>query len=118
MKQKFPGGRFFWIGAAALLALLCALGLSARTGGGTMTGEERRIAEILSAITGAGKVEVALYAVPSSEGLGNAAKYTGAVVVSEGADRMEVRLDLIRAVRTLLGLPESAVDVFLMEAGR
>ena len=40
---------------------------------------------------------------------------TGAVVVAEGADDLSVRLSLIRAVRTLLGLPESAVDVFVME---
>ena len=40
---------------------------------------------------------------------------TGALVVAEGADDMQVRLNLIRAVRTLLGLPETAVDVFVME---
>ena len=39
----------------------------------------------------------------------------GAVVVAEGADDLWVRLSLIRAMRTLLGLPESAVDVFVME---
>jgi hypothetical protein len=35
-------------------------------------------------------------------------------VVAQGADDLAVRLELIRAVRTLLGLPEAAVDVFAM----
>ena len=42
----------------------------------------------------------------------------GAVVVAQGAGNMEVKLNLIRAVRTLLTLEESAVDVFVMEDGR
>ena len=85
--------------------------------GGSGTGEEKRIAQVLSAISGAGKVEVAVY-YSGAEGLAASGAPVGAVVVAEGADSMEVRLNLIRAVRTLLGLPEAAVDVFSMEAGR
>jgi hypothetical protein len=36
------------------------------------------------------------------------------VVVAQGADALSVRLELIRAARTLLSLPEEAVDVFVM----
>ena len=89
-----------WLAAALLVAVLLLMG-----GGGDKgmaSQEEQRIAEVLGALGGAGKVEVVLGP-------------TGAVVVAEGADDLSVRLSLIRAVRTLLGLPESAVDVFVME---
>ena len=39
----------------------------------------------------------------------------GAVIVSEGAGNITVRLSLVRAVRTLLGLSEDAVEVFIMD---
>ena len=68
---------------------------------------------------GAGKVEVALFYAQEAGAFGASASVpTGAVVVAEGAEDMAVRLKLIRAVRTLLSLPESAVDVFVMEEGR
>lgn len=105
--------------ALGILAVLMALG-----GGETADAQsrsEKRIAEVLSAISGAGKVEVALfYAQESRDALGAAqtsAAPTGAVVVAQGAADVAVRLQLIRAVRTLLGLPENAVDVFVMEEG-
>ena len=98
-----------WMAAAlaALLALLLAGGGGEGTAGSQ---EERRIAEVLGAIAGAGKVEVALFYGGETDGP------TGAVVVAQGADDLTVRLSLARAARTLLGLPESAVDVFVMEA--
>ena len=97
-----------WMAAAlaALLALLLAGGGGEGTAGSQ---EERRIAEVLGAIAGAGKVEVALFYGGETDGP------TGAVVVAQGADDLTVRLSLARAARTLLGLPESAVDVFVME---
>ncbi len=107
-----------WLAAAlGVLGLLMALG----TGGtqGTATQEERRIAEVLGAIYGAGRVEVALFGRQEETGMrSGASNPTGAVIVAEGADDMQVRLQLIRAARTLLGLPENAVDVFVMEDGR
>ena len=102
----------FWLAAAfAVMALLLALG-----SGGTQTAsqEEKRIAEVLSAMEGAGRVEVALFY--NKSGLtGESSAPTGAVVVAEGAQDLRVRLNLIRAMRTLLGLTENAVDVFAME---
>ena len=103
--------------------LLCALVLMAVAlfgAGGTDKGastQEKRIAEVLSAIEGAGKVEVALFYAQNDSGFGASASAapTGAVVVAQGAQDMTVRLQLIRAVRTLLGLSENAVDVFVME---
>lgn len=101
----------FWLaGIFALMALMLVLG-SGNTH--TASQEERRIAEVLSAISGAGKVEVVLFY--SQPDPGESAVPTGAVVVAEGASDLSVRLNLIRAMRTLLGLSENAVDVFAME---
>lgn len=99
--------------AAVLLAFALQNGQSS-----SATQQERRIAQVLSAIAGAGKVEVALYYAEQANSAFSAQMAevpTGALVVAEGADDMSVRLELIRAMRTLLGLPENAVDVFVME---
>lgn len=104
-----------WL-AAALAALLALAVAGGGSEGGTATSEERRIAEVLSAMEGAGKVEVALFYATAQDGLGaRGGAPTGAVVVAQGAGDLSVRLRLTRAVRTLLGLPETAVDVFVME---
>jgi len=101
-----------WLAAALALAAVCLLFSSGESQ--TASQEERRIAEVLSTIAGAGKVEVVLHRSQGST-LGNESSPTGAVIVAQGADDVGVRLQLIRAVRTLLSLPESAVDVFAME---
>lgn len=119
MKSLLEGKTLVWV-AVGLLALAGALAMvQPGKDGGTGTAEERRVADILGAIAGAGRVEVALFYAPSSDGLtgGKNEQLTGAVVVADGARDMEVRLNLIRAVRTLLSLPETAVDVFIMEDG-
>lgn len=95
----------------ALAALLMLLALGSGTTN-TATREEKRMAQVLSLIDGAGRVEVALFYAPSAGGA--AGSPTGAVVVAQGAEELAVRLELIRAVRTLLSLPEEAVDVFAM----
>jgi hypothetical protein len=68
--------------------------------------EEARISAILCAIDGAGETRIAVYYENDTP--------IGAVVVSEGANDIGVRLNLIRAVRTLLGLNQEAVEVFSM----
>ena len=115
--KRLKENRWFLLAAVLLCCLLCFLLLSGRSAGGSGTSEEKRIAQVLSAISGAGKVEVAVYYSGGTDSLSSSPP-VGAVVVAEGADNLEVRLSLIRAVRTLLGLPEAAVDVFSMEAGR
>jgi len=113
-------------GKKGLIWLLVAVGiivLIIMNGGkssGGMTEEEQRIARVLSAMDGAGQVKVALfYAKEAGSFAGDGAgQPTGAVVVAQGAGSMEVRLNLVRAVRTLLNLEEDAVDVFLMEDKR
>jgi len=105
-----------WLAAA--LAAACMLALSAGSQKETVSTEERRIAEVLSAIAGAGRVEVAIFYSQTQESrFGSEMSVpTGAVVVAEGAGNLGVRLQMIRAIRTLLGLSENAVDVFVMEA--
>ncbi len=112
------GKRLWWV-LAGLLVIVCAFAAfqgpgTTATGGST---EEKRIAQVLSAIAGAGQVEVALFyeTEVAAFGGGGKARPIGAVVVAQGAEDMGVRLSLIRAMRTLLGLPETAVDVFVME---
>ncbi|MBR6570125.1 MAG: hypothetical protein IKK75_06685 [Clostridia bacterium] len=106
-----------WI-ILACAAVLLALMTAQQGDTDASSTQERRIAEVLSTIQGAGKVEVALYFATADTGAFSQAKQsapTGAVVVAEGAGNLEVRLNLIRAMRTLLSLPENAVDVFVME---
>lgn len=102
-----------WLAAALLVAVLLLMGGGDK---GMASQEEQRIAEVLGAMAGAGKVEVALFYGGETDALG---ARTTALRARWWwpKERMtwSVRLSLIRAVRTLLGLPESAVDVFVME---
>ncbi len=109
-KQWLNNRTLLWvmIALAAVLVLLLP-----GEQGSTGSREEKRIAQVLGQIAGAGKVEVALFY--GTEEAGSPERPTGAVVVAQGADQLSVRLELIRAVRTLLSLPEAAVDVFAME---
>lgn len=111
VKQWVNNRSLLWCMAA--LAALLALLLLGGGGEANYAGrEEKRMAQVLSLIEGAGEVEVALFYAPDESG--KASLPTGAVVVAQGADQLPVRLELIRAVRTLLNLPEAAVDVFAM----
>ncbi len=97
-----------WILAALLfcVALCLMLGLQ----GETDSTEESRISRVLSAISGAGKVDVAVYydeTLPCS-----------AVIVAEGAGDVAVQLRLLSAVTTLLGIPQERVAIYEREGSR
>lgn len=112
VKRWLSNRSLLWavVAMAAVLALLVFGGEGASS---VESRAEKRMAEVLGAISGAGRVEVALfYATADGKETGSP---TGALVVAQGADDLAVRLELIRAARTLLGLPEAAVDVFAME---
>ena len=118
VKKLFEGKSLIWI-ALGLMLIVGWMAANQNASGAAMTSEEKRVAQVLSAIAGAGKVEVALFYTQPQDGYGAASSVpSGAVVVAQGAEDMAVRLSLIRAVRTLLSLPETAVDVFVMEDGR
>lgn len=110
-KQWLTNRSLLWC-LTAVAALLALLVLGGGETAGYASREEKRMAQVLSLIDGAGHVEVALFYAPNENG--KTALPTGAVVVAQGADHLSVRLELIRAVRTLLSLPEAAVDVFAM----
>ena len=94
-----------WILAALILCAGLCLVLGAQ-GEGTST-EEGRISRVLSAIEGAGAVEVAVHyedSLPCS-----------AVVVAQGAGDVAVQLRLMSAVTTLLGIDQNRVAIYERE---
>lgn len=97
-----------WLLAALALVVVLCLALGAADGGAAArTEEEARLSRVLSAMAGAGTVDVAVYyddAVPC-----------GAVVVADGAGDAAVRIRLASAVTTLLGLDMSRVAVYERE---
>ncbi len=98
----------------ATLLALCAFGcLLLSRGDGTAassTTEEARLARVLSAMQGAGRVDVAVF----YEDAENAVP-CGAVVVADGAGDAAVQLRLARAVMTLLPLKADQIEVFQRE---
>lgn len=94
-----------WILAAMLfcVALCLLLGIQ----GSTDSTGEGRIRQVLSAIDGAGAVDVAVYYEDSIP--------CGAVVVADGAGDVAVQLRLISAVTKLLGIDQGRVAVYERE---
>lgn len=97
-----------WILAALLLCVGFCLLLGAQESSAST--EESRISRVLSAIDGAGKVEVAVYYEESVP--------CGAVVVAQGASDVAVQLRLVSAVTTLLGIEQERVAVYEREGSR
>lgn len=98
--------------AIALVVIACMLPGEQNEG---MTGEERRIAQTLESVSGAGRVRVTLYYAPQSTGFGSAQQMVGALAVASGAGDIAVRLSLTQALETLLDLPTENVLVLRME---
>ncbi len=97
-----------WILAALLFCV--ALCMMLGTQGSSTSSEESRISRVLSAIEGAGNVEVAVYYEDSLP--------CGAVVVAEGAGDVAVQLRLVSAVTTLLGIGQDRVAIYEREGKR
>lgn len=91
-----------WLLAVMLLsaAVCIALGASGSDG----ASEEDRISRVLSAMAGAGSVEVAVHMDGDAP--------AGAVIIAEGANDVSVRLRLTSALATLLGLDAESIAVF------
>ena len=97
-----------WLLAAlAFCAMLCLL-LGAQED--VASTEESRISRVLSAIQGAGDVEVAMYYEDAAP--------CGAVIVAQGANDIAVQLRLVSAVTTLLGIDHSRVAIYPKEEKR
>jgi len=100
--------------AAAVILCLTLNGIESLPAG--QTEEEARLARVLSAMEGAGNVEVAVFYEPVQE-KDASSRPCGVVVVAQGADDITVRLRLTRAVCTLLGVDSEQVEVFPSEGG-
>lgn len=96
-----------------VLALLCAASFFPAQQ--SMTQEERRLANTLSQIDGAGRVQVTIYYSESGSAFGGGKTCTGVLAVCEGAGDIAVRLRLTEALETLLGLDGGQVAVLKME---
>lgn len=94
-----------WILAALLFCV--ALCLLLGTQGSTDATGEGRIRQVLSAIDGAGAVDVAVYYEDSIP--------CGAVIVADGAGDVAVQLRLVSAVTRLLGIDQGRVAVYERE---
>ncbi len=94
-----------WIIAALLFCVALCLILGTSTD--DSSSEESRISRVLSAIEGAGTVEVAVYYEDATP--------CGAVVVADGADDIAVQLRLLSAVTTLLGINQNRVSIYERE---
>ncbi len=94
--------------ALAAAVALCLLSGTVSSPGAVMTDTEARAARILSAIDGAGSVEVAIFYTDEEAGT----VPCGAVVVAEGAGDVAVRLRLSQAVSTLFGLENDSIEIF------
>ena len=69
-----------------------------------MTADEQRLSAILSNIVGAGKVDAMI---TTDNG-----RITGVLIIADGADDITVRLRLIDAAATALGVSKNIVNVF------
>lgn len=100
-----------WLWAALAVSVLACLLLGGTGVNAAQTQEEARLARVLSAMEGAGQVEVAVFYDEETS------LPCGAVIVAQGAEDVAVRLQITRAVCTLLGLEPSQVDVFKLGGG-
>lgn len=111
--------------ALAGAAILLLLGLLLTRQGARGDSLETRLSAALSQLEGAGRVKVVIYerertteneviGVFSSMGAGTSKQPGGVLVLAQGADDLRVRLDIARAVQSLLGVPASGVEVLKM----
>ncbi len=97
-----------WLLTALAICVAGCLLAGALPGGSDPQNEQ--LSRVLSAMAGAGEVEVAIHYDAQS-------LPCGAVVLAQGAASIAVRLQLTDAVSTLLGLDPSAVAVYPLEGG-
>lgn len=97
-----------WLLTALAICVAGCLLAGALSGGSDPQNEQ--LSRVLSAMAGAGEVEVAIHYDAQS-------LPCGAVVLAQGASFIAVRLQLTDAVSTLLGLDPSAVAVYPLKGG-
>ena len=75
---------------------------------------EKRLIKVLSGLDGAGSVAVMITYNNSIQGEENNG-ICGVIVIAQGAHDMTVRVSLIRAVQTVLGVGREKVEIFQMD---
>jgi hypothetical protein len=130
-KSRMKAGDYLALGLAALLLMTLAFLFprgptqASAEPSSAASPEEQRLIAVLSQIQGAGRVDVMItydaepqaaqtlaLSAPTPEA---AEQVRGVMVVAEGAADLKVRLELARAVQTVLSVPASKVDVFQMQ---
>lgn len=101
---------------ASMLLLAFAMAQKSSGSAPAQTQLEERAGAVLSAMAGAGKVEVVINMGEAADGAGRrlpdaVLAPSGAVAVAQGADDPLVKLELQEALCALLGLPACAVSV-------
>ena len=113
--EKLRGKGAPWLILLAVCGLACLMLPAAGQDAKGMTDEEKRISATLSRIAGAGETRVSIYYAEEASAFGGGSRtVVGAVIVAKGAGDVAVRLNLLRAAETLLGLPAAQVEVFEM----
>lgn len=103
------------LGICAILLLLIGFtsAPSETEGGGSDL--EKQTAAILSEIEGVGKVKVMIAVEAKSDVFSGGESIKGVIVVAEGADDMDVRVKLMKAVQTLLKINIDCIEIFTMK---
>lgn len=88
-----------------LLIYLSSLNASPTSDNASSTSLETRLENILADIEGAGNVSVLINSYED--------KISGVIVVSSGADTVNVRLNILRAVETVLKIPTTQIEILV-----
>lgn len=90
---------------AAILLLALSFYWREEPSGGSAT--EKRLEQIISRIEGVGDLQIMVNETEE--------EVLGVIVVCEGADRLSVRLDVLDAVSTALGISRGSIQIYEMK---
>ena len=77
------------------------------SGNSSQTQFEQRLCSILEDIEGAGNVSVFVNTAEKTDDI------IGIIIVSSGAEQTKVRLDILRAVQTVLSVPTTNIEILV-----
>lgn len=113
-KQKSGKGTLLLLLIPLFALLLFQLFPTGSTTTGGMTAQEKRIADALTQLKGAGRVHVVLHT-PESNLFSDGQMPAGVLILCEGAHDLTVQLRISLAVQTLLNLDAGQIRIFPME---
>lgn len=89
------------------IAAILLLGLMKSSGDSQSGAMESRLSDTLEKIRGAGKVQVMI----NEDSQGNP---VGILIVAEGAENISVRLEILKSVKTLMGVDADQIEITRM----